>query len=234
MCSTERYREKYFSVLGDSISTLDGYSQPSDMAFYAGMEKFKADVFSPEDTWWGRVIDALGARLLINNSISGSTVCKHPAYDYPSYSSSDERTSALSLGGVSPDVIMVFMGTNDWGCGMRPVPSKEGEGESLSVFSVAYGKMLDKLSKNYPSAQIWCFTVPVGKCTAREGFSFPYRYRGIHLDEYCEVIRTVAAAHSCRIIDLNRTAPPHDTIDGFHPNNDGMKTLAEAVLASIL
>ena len=49
------YQNKLFSILGDSISTLGGYSEPEDAAFYVSMKKFEADVFLPEDTWWGQV-----------------------------------------------------------------------------------------------------------------------------------------------------------------------------------
>ena len=56
----DAYKNKLFSILGDSISTLDGYTEPDGAAFYTGMEKFRADVFTPDDTWWGQVIQYLG------------------------------------------------------------------------------------------------------------------------------------------------------------------------------
>ena len=192
----------------------------------------ESDVLLPEHTWWGQVIERLEGSLLVNNSFSGSTVIKHRSCMIPSYSCSDERTGNLGRNGLSPDVIMIFMGTNDWGCGARVEPDNYGNvGEA--VFSVAYSTMLEKLKKNYPEAEIWCFTLPVSTCKKHEDFAFPYYYGGRHIEEYCRVIRECAEEYGCRLIDLYRANTPHDTIDGFHPNADGMKTIAEAVLSQL-
>ena len=102
------YKGKAFSVLGDSISTLFGYSTPEDAVYYSASRRYETGVCYLRDTWWGRVIEALGGRLLINNSFSGSTVCRYSESEYDSYACSDGRTSALSEGGCAPDVIMIF------------------------------------------------------------------------------------------------------------------------------
>ena len=149
----KNYTNKYFSVLGDSISTLEGYSEPKDAVFYDSEQKRLSGVLTPGDTWWGKVIEALGGRLLVNNSWSGSTVCYHPLYEVESYACSDGRTSALSRGGDTPSVIMVHIGTNDWGAGLQI--SRYGSAD-LTLFSVAYGAMLKKLKDNYKNAEIWC------------------------------------------------------------------------------
>lgn len=223
---------KLFSVLGDSVSTLGGYSEPPEAAFYSGAIKFRAGVTAPGDTWWGKVISRLGGELLVNNSIQGSMVCKHPDCIVPSYACSDERTSALGRHGISPDIIMIFMGLNDWGMAMKPRPEGAEEG-SQAVFSAAYASMLKKLRASYPQAELWCFTLPVSVCKSKAGFAFPYRFGGRHIEEYCEVIRACAEEHGCRLVDLYRAGTLHDTIDGFHPNAEGMQTLAEAVLSLI-
>ena len=141
-----QYQNPYVSILGDSISTLSGVSRPDDAAFYDGMRKFEADVFAPEDTWWGQVIEALGGRLLVNNSFSGSMVCRHRSCDFPSYGCSDERTGDLEQEGILPDLIFFFMGFNDWGCGAKPMPENAAEEDDCSIFSVAYGEALKKLN----------------------------------------------------------------------------------------
>lgn len=228
-----RYNGKLFSVLGDSISTLSGYSEPDGAAFYEGTRKFKAGVFTPEDTWWGQVIERLGGELLVNNSISGSMVCRHKGILVPSYGCSDERTSALSRDSRAPDVIIVYLGTNDWGAGIKVTPySKADEGDT-SIFSVAYAAMLEKLRTNYPQAEIICCTLSVSRWTGHDEFVFPYRYCGRHIEEYCEAIRTCASAAGCRLVDLYRSESHYDTIDGFHPNADGMKTLADSFIARL-
>ncbi|MBQ9777391.1 MAG: hypothetical protein IJW22_00555, partial [Clostridia bacterium] len=182
----KRYQGKRFAVLGDSISTLDGYSKPDEAVFYQGMKKFESDVFASEDTWWGQVIDALGGVLWANDSFSGSTVSRKRGCTYPSFSCSDERTAALGRADTPPDVIMIFMGINDWGSGIRVVPQTADENDDLSIFCVAYRVMLEKLRHNYPDAEIWCLTLPVSEWRAREDFSFPYCIAGRHINEYCE------------------------------------------------
>ena len=228
-----KYKNKKFAVLGDSISTLEGISIPEEAAFYEGIHKLEADVLAVSDTWWGRVIDSLGGVLLVNNSISGSMVSKHPDCMIESYGCSDERTSSLSRSGEAPDVIMVFMGLNDWGYGVKLESMNKGEDGDLSVFSVAYGTMLEKLKSNYPDSEIWCFTLPVSTCTRKTNFSFPYLKGGRHIAEYCGVIRFCAKKNKCRVIELYRPNAPCDTIDGFHPNSDGMKTIADSVIGQL-
>ncbi len=235
MQDTTAYRDRFFSILGDSISTFEGVSLPQDAWFYDRERKLASGVITPRQTWWGQVIEGLGGRLLMNNAISGSTVAWHPLYEFPSYGCSRARTSSLHEGDQHPDVIMVLLGTNDWGRGTQityePISDRPRDSEAL--FSVAYDRMLERLRESYPNAAIWCFTLPVSRFSADASFSFPYRISGRHIDEYCEVIRASAAKHACRLVDLRNSASPYDTVDGFHPNADGMKTLADAVLREV-
>ena len=114
----QAYKDQYFSILGDSLSTLAGYNPPECAVFYDWNNKRLADIYAPEDTWWGKVIQALGGKLLVNHAYSGSLVCKHPACEVESYGCSDLRTGRLGLDELMPDVIMVLMGLNDFGNGM--------------------------------------------------------------------------------------------------------------------
>ena len=225
--------KKLFSVLGDSISTLEKFTQPQDAAYYRIEEKLAADIFLPEDTWWGQVIDALGGELLVNHSISGSKVRRMKGQEFQSFGCSDERTSSLGKDGLSPDVIIVYMGTNDWADGRLSTDGDPSKEQDDTIFAVAYRIMLEKLKKNYPDAEIWCCTLGVSTYEKDENFSFDYYYGGKHINEYCQVIRDCAKAHGCRVIDLYAHPIPFDTIDKFHPNRQGMKTIAEAVLSQL-
>ena len=104
-----RYFGKEFSVLGDSISTLEGYNPRGYNVFYTGENCVKSGVMQMEDTWWDKVIGFFGGELLVNNSWSGSRVTKLPSSTtlFPS-GCSDERTSALHINDVKPDVIIVI------------------------------------------------------------------------------------------------------------------------------
>lgn len=113
-----RYFGKQFSILGDSISTLYGYNPKGYNVFYSGDNCEKSGVREMADTWWEQVISFFGGELLVNNSWSGSRVTKLPGRNglFPS-ACSDERTSSLHIDSVTPDVIIVYLGTNDWAFG---------------------------------------------------------------------------------------------------------------------
>ena len=89
------YQNKFFSVLGDSISTLEGRNPPEYSVFYDWDHCCMANVFSIGDTWWGQVIEALGGFFLQNNSFSGSRVSKAHDCEIESYGCSDSRTASL-------------------------------------------------------------------------------------------------------------------------------------------
>lgn len=228
-------QNKFFSVLGDSISTLVDFSYPHDAVYYTHGRKFETGVFLPEDTWWGQVISHLGGQLLVNDSFSGSTVVKSPVCFVDSYGCSHERTAYLHKGDAFPDVIMVFLGTNDRGLHVKPAATEDAERTDLSVFSTAYATMLERLKASYPAAQIWCLTLPVSTWSANPHFSFTYTFAGTHIAEYCNVIRDCAQSQGCRVMDLyaQTLASPYDTVDGVHANAAGMTTLANAVLAEL-
>ena len=225
----EKYRGKNFSILGDSISTFEGVSLPKESAFYDTPKKLEAGVLTLSDTWWGQVIERLGGNLLVNNSISGSTVTFHPSYEVPSYGCSAERTGALHKDGVMPDVIFVCLGTNDWGAGVRVTSNSKEK----TYFQFAYQTMLEKIKNNYPNAEIWCITPALTCCTRKKDFQFPYFYAGRHIAEYCDAIQECANEHACKTVHLFHGAKACDTIDGFHPNRNGMQTIAERVIACL-
>lgn len=233
MISIDKYKNKYISVLGDSISTFEGVSEPNGAAFYDTGRKLLSNVLTASDTWWGAVVEQLGARLLINNSISGSTVTWHPAYEIQAYGCSDERTSSLSRDGVLPDVIFVYLGTNDWSMGVPLLKDNKTEKNELAVFSCAYQTMLEKLHANYPKAEIHCLTLAVSRFSKSEAFEFPFCRGGVHISEYCDIIKACASKTDCKVIDLYNNAEPYDTVDGVHANGVGMNTIANAVLKSL-
>lgn len=241
------YYQKQISILGDSISTLDGYNPLGHNLFFKGEVCEKSGVTNMSDTWWGQVIELLGAELLVNNSWSGSRVSKLPDTKslFPS-GCSDERTGNLHMYDVKPDVIIVYMGANDWGYGVSPEPKRMGffdEHKKIhvdgfaapdeSVFSFAYDTMLKKLRKNYPDAEICCCTLNTTYMSENPGFVFPVAHGGTHIDVYNNIIRSAANRFKCKLIDLAGYHKAYDSIDGSHPNGEGMKTLATMILREL-
>lgn len=223
---------KRFSILGDSISTFMGYNPNGYNVFYAGQNCEKSGVTQVNDTWWDKVIRYFGGELLINNSWSGSRVTKMPGSErlFPS-DCSDERTSSLHINDVKPDVIIVFLGTNDWAYGAKTgndtVVLIEDDNE---IFKDAYETMLEKLRSNYPMSEIWCCTLSETYISSRPDFSFPQSYAGTHIEEYNDVIRAVVREKACKLIDLYAYKTPYDSIDGSHPTKAGMNTIAQMII----
>jgi hypothetical protein len=106
--------KKIYSILGDSISTYGGYT-PLAYDFYDRYTGAEAGLRSVEDTWWMQVIRAADGILGYNNSISGSTVTG----DVSLSGTSETRLRSLADNG-TPDVILLYMGGNDWAYSVLP------------------------------------------------------------------------------------------------------------------
>ncbi len=63
------FKDKWISILGDSISTYNGWIPEGNEAYYP--EKRQISV---KDTWWHKLLTKLEAKLCINQSWSGRKV----------------------------------------------------------------------------------------------------------------------------------------------------------------
>ena len=247
---------KTVSILGDSISTYTGVSNNSS---YNSTISGNAVYYSAGtlgvyrgDTWWQQVIDALDMELLVNNSWSGSCVLNTRSGTVGAYA---DRCVQLhnSSTGKAPDVILVFLGTNDfsyysdtWGT------AADVDYETLIVESdgsftyatptttcEAYAIMLHKMQQAYPNAEIYCMNL-----TARRSPD----YTG---DDKADVgqptavnaeLAAVVQKFGCRIIDLKNCGidAASDVFDIYmgdkrvHPNKLGMDLISEAVVSALL
>lgn len=223
---------KNISVFGDSISTLAGYNPDGYAVFYQGEVCEKSGVKTINDTWWGKVIGFFGGNLLVNNSWSGSKITGARE----NAGCSVERTSNLHKGDVQPDVIIIYLGFNDWADGvdvdtMYLLNTYTGELQHgiLNEFSIQYREMINFITKFfYPNAEIYCCTLNTTYMSSNSAFTFPYENGGIHMEKYNDVIRDLAS-DGCHVIDLFQNRLSYDTIDGTHPNADGMRTLAKLI-----
>ena len=202
---------KKLSILGDSISTYEGVSNDKaassatayNPAFYRG-------IFPLSSTYWHRVMDNLGLTLCVNNSWSGGNLS---GVDNPD--SGVNRAKSLSRDdGTSPDIIIVFMGINDLG---RNVDAE--------IFAADYKRTLDTIKELHPSTQVCCVNIPD---------------RDIFLKHRAELFNSIiesavkSAGKNFFIADLFTSRLNGDfyymnTLDGLHPDEDGMKIIAEIV-----
>lgn len=231
------YKGKKFSVMGDSISSLEGFLPKGYKCYYSGEVKELSGVKEKKDTWWGRVIDYYQGELVVNNSWSGSRVTRlsDQQWLFPS-GCSEERTRMLHQPGKLPDIILIYMGINDWLNGAKvhmecmQDPQLLPPGEEERDFAYAYDSMIGKIRENYPHAQLWCCTLNTSTHEQNPEYQFPYYRGGIHIEAYNEVIRETAKRHSCQLVDIYRLDIPYETMEGTHPNAAGMKTLADGII----
>lgn len=230
------------SIMGDSISTYQEYIPAGYYDFFPDNGAVK-DV---NETWWKPVIDNLGLKLYTNASSSGATCIGDSAsQDNPQYGCDDFRISALAgPDGKSPDIIIVYMGTNDLlesvplgdNNGLREVP--EG---IVSNFSDAYTLILDKLRKTYPDSHIYCCTIAQigtwGTDTVFVEFVNGVG-EGLRASDYNACIRQIAENKAVSVIDLYNCGITLDnlqdtTADGIHPTPLGMSYIANTVKAGL-
>lgn len=149
------------SILGDSYSTFGGYVSPSsNLCWYNGTDggaDKRNDVARVEETWWHLLTSRPEYRLECNNSYSGSTIC-HTGYRAADYSDRSFITRVHHLG--TPDIILVFGGTNDSWAG-SPVGDYCYSGwtrAALFAFRPAFCYLLHQLHELYPEAKVYNIT----------------------------------------------------------------------------
>ena len=204
-----------FSVLGDSISTFQGFTPPGGV-YYAPSSGPVTGVHSVEDTWWMQVIRGLGGRLLANNSWSGSTVTspgRMPAC-------SEGRIRKLAPDGQVPDHILVLSGLNDVNMYLPP-----------EQFGKSYALMLENIRTHYPKAKVTCGTLITGYLSQSPFRAFFYFQE--RLGAYNEQINKAVRGAGYEVADLAALKEQYPSMDGLHPNGEGMKKLAELWLRSV-
>ena len=201
-------QKKRISILGDSVSTFAGITPPEAL-FYDAWRQEETGVTSPDDTWGMQVIQGMGGMLGVNNSYAGSTV----SGGFMTSGTSEKRLRTLSAEG-EPDMILVAMGANDWGFGVHP-----------QEFEYEYRRMLQRMKRLYPRAEIWCATILRGKPVPEEEMFF--NVDGvISPNIYSDIIRRIGTEEAVHLADVSGYHMEYETIDGVHPNREGMKMIA--------
>ena len=225
----KRHQGEYLSILGDSISTYDGYI-PSDNQYYYP-QTYLPDV---NCTWWKRLLDETGMTLLVNNSWSGSLMSG------TSQSVGLNRCENLDDGTHMPDHIIVFMGVNDFKypralgeCGLN------SDTYSDLNFSDAYYTALNRIRTKYPRARLYLGTIMQFNYPNDNVTGFPIiNSDDVNLTAYNDAIRKLADLYGAEVIEFtkcgityfNRSVTLGDTA-GMHPNAVGHYLMFEAALS---
>ena len=221
------------SILGDSISSFAGYV-PVGEGYKAYYDGTICGVSSVKETWWMRLITDLGWTLCRNNSVSGSCCSTGARQDRVS-ACLKQRTGALAdERGNAPDVILIYIGTNDFYRCVKP-GSWDGEGEipaDVRTFREAYATMLRDVKRNYPNARVFCCTLPYSVRTEPGHPITGCNEIGIPRTEWNAIIRRMADLFDCEVIDLDASGFCRENIyrctgdgHGLHPNAEGHRLL---------
>jgi len=216
------------SIVGDSISTYEGYN-PSGYAVFYNKEMCKVNgLNSVYDTWWAKVNQALHAYLCVNNSYSGSKVSGD---GFPA-GSSEERLKNLRTAEYNPDIILVYLGFNDFANGVKIRPDNAGwfskDKRNCCYFEAAYDSMLKKIISAYPKSKIVCGTLLRTYIKGKQDWYFPERFGGVELEKYNDAIKKIVKINKCYLADVSGYSMPYETLDGSHPTVNGHIVIAKA------
>lgn len=228
---------KTVSILGDSISTFQGWIPEGYACFYPDPDN---DIKDVSQTWWMQVIQNTGMRLLVNGSWSASTVCGDSRAENSGAGCSSNRiVDLMGNTGTVPDVILVYMGINDFfhsiDLGSFSGTAAYRNDHYIWDFTEGYELMLQKLQAVYPTSRIYCMTLL--ESNSWEGTSV--NANGNTVEDYNSRIRQVAAAHGVSVIDLRNCGIASyelgwHTSDGVHPNRKGAAKIAAYVTNALL
>lgn len=200
------------SILGDSISTFEGYTPPVGV-FYTRNYISYSGFSTAEETWWMQVISQLGGKLLANNSFQGTFLSYGGLY--PAVLSG--RIRSLGTDEDEPDLILIYTGLNDIA---NHIPLADFKRDCL--------ELLTKAKNFHPQSEIWYGTLCEGLPPSddRPYFIEPEQLK--NREDYNNVIRDCVSQTGCQLADLAAQGVTYATMDGVHPNKEGMTTFAQA------
>lgn len=203
-----------FSIMGDSISTFQGEIPDGYTFFYPLYSKnFTTGAITTSDKMWFHLLEKkTGMTILMNDSYSGTTV----SAQWQNAGETTERLNKLLKAGKAPNVIIIWMGTNDLVSGLA-APS----------FKDAYLRMIKKMRAKCPSAYIFCANMQYER----------YGNQSL-LTPYSDAIKEIAETYDLGLIDLASVITVDNCAsylgDSIHLNSFGEELVAEAMKKTIL
>lgn len=206
------YVGKTIAFVGDSLTSYHGFIPHGYDSF---LPNPTSDTFDVNQTWWMQVTNALGAKMFVNNSYGGTCV-----YGGTEPTNSDQRLSHLKIGTQTPDVIIIYMGSNDCAA------SESYPGTyNVNVFATAYQQMLDKIQALCPDSEIIIVTLAQSKMFSSNSVAI-----------YDNTLKSIAAKYNLKLVDLqglDNTKPKDGValiVDAGHPSKAGNDEIAKYFL----
>lgn len=209
-------KNKYVSILGDSISTYEGYSNDyinTNSTIEKNRSYYKESNYIMEvtDTWWLKTINSLDMKLLVNNSFSGDKV------------STGGQTRSKELHDntgttILPNIIFVYMGINDY---IKNV--------TIEDFTINYDNMINNIKTTYPESEIYILNLIPTKASLRD------------LTEFNKVIIDTIDKYNVSLVDINTKSNIDLSncstymVDAkcLHPNITGMSTISNVIIDTL-
>ena len=243
---------KTLSILGDSISTYAGVSNDASVnaTLSGGAIYYNAGtlgVYRP-DTWWQQTIDLLDLELLVNNSWSGSAVLHTRSGAVGAYV--DRCVQLHNTAGEEPDIIAVFLGTNDYSYYQSKLGTADinyaalitDNGDGTYAYATpattceAYAIMLHKMVNRYPDAEVYCLGLLPRRNPDHDGKDVvpaPTQFNG--------ELKKVIEYFGCHYVDIESTIPADaEAFDKYigdqrvHPGPAGMDKITQALVDAIV
>lgn len=241
--SISNLRGKRISILGDSISSYQGYTPQGYKNFYFdARENWNGNV---NDTYWKKAINELELVLGSNCSWSGSVCCGNGLDNVSAQSGcSDKRISDLGLGG-TPDIILVYIGINDFASGydLGDYSSNDDTPSNglKKLYSEALSLTLGKIINSYPMARVFVGTLMPASTikstfpTGRQDGSGVYHT----LSDWNSVIVDLASGYGCEVVDFSTCGITYGnlnsvTFEGLHPNVLGHSMMANKFIKTLI
>lgn len=235
----KQLKNQKVSIVGDSISTYEGYIPKEYKTYYS-----KENLSSKSITWWDMLCRETGLTLLKNCSWSGSGVAGNSVSTTNAFAAcSNKRINDLSKDGISPDIIICYIGINDFG---KCVPEGDwlntkaelSDKKKIDNFSEGYALMLKKIHDKYPIAKVFCCTLVPTRFYGVADYTYQNK-NGIRLCRYNKIIEKVAKYYDDKVIDLYNCGINTDTLHLYtlegliHPNASGMNLIKNKMIKDL-
>lgn len=234
------------SILGDSISTLNGFSNNIIDSNYPGnyYPHSGNNVTNFNQTWWGDAINQLGGTIISNDSIGGTCVGYYSTNNYDSLHLGskwcmDKQLRVSDLGQtnpnstLSPTRIFFFGGTNDL-CQnyTNPIDISNYGNYNNVTFKTHYLHTLQLIYNTYNYNPIVMCITPFKSPLTKQGNDNYTKFNDMcfHIADCVNYFRSFG--YDCKLVslqDIELTVSAGQLDASYHPTASGMHIIADRV-----